>query len=123
MFLFRFLGTTFEGAGCFALAIEEINRDASLLPNLTLGVSLWDSRVNLHSGYKDCTPNYRCWGSPPLAAVVGTTSSALSSPMARHLGLYKIPQVSSPETPIIMLNYIPITSIMGLLIYTKSNSF
>ena len=88
----------FEGAQSFAVAIEEIHRDASQLPNLTVGVSILDFRdmVSLAfqktesaRGHKGPIPNYSCHGSLPLAAVVGAARSAISIPMARYPALKK----------------------------------
>ena len=107
------------------LTVEEISRDARLLPTLTLGFSLRDLRdmvslalpetVNLHSGGKDPIPNYSCHSRPPLASVVGATRSALSIPMVRYQGRYKIPQVSGPETLMFMQHHLSVPRIMGFL--------
>ncbi|KAL6093148.1 hypothetical protein STEG23_010508 [Scotinomys teguina] len=91
-------------AQSFVFAIEEINRSAHLLPNLTLGFSIRNSgdSVNgaLHETMSFLTrqeepiPNYTCQHGSPQAALVGDTRSSLSVSMARLLGLYKFPQVS-----------------------------
>ncbi|XP_012663985.1 vomeronasal type-2 receptor 26-like [Otolemur garnettii] len=95
-------------AQSFVFAIEEINRDPHLLPNLTLGFSIWNSGDSVHgalhetmgflTGVEEPVPNYMCGLSPPRAALVGDTRSAVSIPMARLLGLYKFPQVSYSST-------------------------
>ncbi|XP_053460755.1 vomeronasal type-2 receptor 26-like [Nycticebus coucang] len=56
--------------------------------------------IYLVSGHKYPIPNYNCQASPSLAAVIGATRSAVSIPMARYLGLYKIPQVSYASSAI-----------------------
>nr|XP_044616146.1 extracellular calcium-sensing receptor [Equus asinus] len=91
-------------AQSLVFAIEEINRDARLLPNLTLGFSIFNSGDSVPgalyetmaflTGWEEPIPNYECQPSPPRAALVGDTRSAVSIPMARLLGLYKFPQVS-----------------------------
>eukprot|EP00072_Mus_musculus_P002714 NP_001074918.2 vomeronasal 2, receptor 54 [Mus musculus] len=88
----------------FVFAIEEINRSAHLLPNLTLGFSIRNSGDSVHgalyetmgflTGQKEPIPNYTCQHGSPQAALVGDTRSSLSVSMARLLGLYKFPQVS-----------------------------
>lgn len=94
-------------AQSLVFAIEEINRDARLLPNLTLGFSIFNSGDSVPgalyetmaflTGWEEPIPNYECQPSPPRAALVGDTRSAVSIPMARLLGLYKFPQVSHPK--------------------------
>ncbi|XP_068944312.1 vomeronasal type-2 receptor 116-like [Petaurus breviceps papuanus] len=87
----------------FVFATEEINRDIHLLPNLTLGFSIWDSgdsvagsllgTMDFLTGQGKLVPNYSCRTHPPLAALIGELRSALSVPIARWLGLYKFPQL------------------------------
>ncbi|XP_043849896.1 vomeronasal type-2 receptor 26-like [Dromiciops gliroides] len=88
----------------FVFAIEEINRDVYLLPNLTLGFSIWDSgdsiagaflgTMDFLTGQGKPVPNYSCRARPPPTALIGELRSALSMPLARWLGLYKFPQIS-----------------------------
>ncbi|XP_031246782.1 extracellular calcium-sensing receptor [Mastomys coucha] len=91
-------------AQSLVFAIEEINRSAHLLPNLTLGFSIRNSGDSVHgalyetmgflTGQGEPIPNYTCQHGSPQAALVGDTRSSLSVSMARLLGLYKFPQVS-----------------------------
>ena len=91
-------------AQSFVFAIEEINRSAHLLPNLTLGFSIRNSGDSVHGAVHEMMsfltrqeepiPNYTCQHGSPQAALVGDTRSSLSVSMARLLGLYKFPQVS-----------------------------
>ncbi|XP_029435602.1 extracellular calcium-sensing receptor-like [Rhinatrema bivittatum] len=84
-------------------AIEEINRDPALLPNITLGFWVYDSCLLLQralegtlrilTGWEETVPNYRCQKNQ-LAAVVGDAVSLSSIPMARLLGLFRYPQIS-----------------------------
>uniref|UniRef100_A0A8C5XJC6 G-protein coupled receptors family 3 profile domain-containing protein n=1 Tax=Microcebus murinus TaxID=30608 RepID=A0A8C5XJC6_MICMU len=98
----------FQVAQGFALAVEEINRDSHLLPNLTLGFSIQNSGDSVHealhktmgflSGCEEPIPNYTWGPNPPRAALVGDMRSMVSIPIARLLGLYKFPQVSHSST-------------------------
>ncbi|XP_012815773.2 taste receptor type 1 member 1 [Xenopus tropicalis] len=85
-------------------AIEEINADPEVLPNVTLGFHIFDTCKTLRraaqgtllmlSGGKEITPNYHCYKGPPLAGVIGDPASRRSILMAQILGLYRYPQVS-----------------------------
>ncbi|XP_069053511.1 extracellular calcium-sensing receptor-like [Lepisosteus oculatus] len=87
-----------------AFAIEEINRDPALLPNITLGYRLYDNCVNLAvalrvataliSGEEDSFTDYSCTGTPPVLAIVGDPGSTHSIAISRMLGLFRIPMVS-----------------------------
>ncbi|XP_063127918.1 vomeronasal 2 receptor 36 isoform X2 [Rattus norvegicus] len=88
----------------FVFAIEEINKSAELLSNLTLGFSIRNSGDSVHgalyemmgflTGQDEPIPNYTCQYGSAQAALVGDTRSSLSVSMARLLGLYKFPQIS-----------------------------
>ncbi|XP_075715702.1 extracellular calcium-sensing receptor-like [Rhinoderma darwinii] len=85
-------------------AIDEINRSPELLPNISLGFYAYDSCAVLQrelegtlwmlTGLYQAIPNYCCHKSPPLAAIIGHSSSTYSILMAHILGLYRYPQVS-----------------------------
>ncbi|EDL00987.1 mCG1025021 [Mus musculus] len=102
-------------AQSFVFAIEEINRSAHLLPNLTLGFSIRNSGDSVHgalyetmgflTGQEEPIPNYTCQHGSPQAALVGDTRSSLSVSMARLLGLYKFSQVSC-TTPYSLVNVV-----------------
>ncbi|KAL1769222.1 vomeronasal type-2 receptor 26-like [Sigmodon hispidus] len=95
---------SYRVAQSFVFAIEEINRNAHLLPNLTLGFSIRNSGDSVHGALHETMsfltrqeepiPNYTCQHGSPQAALVGDTRSSLSVSMARLLGLYKFPQIS-----------------------------
>ncbi|XP_056425699.1 extracellular calcium-sensing receptor-like [Hyla sarda] len=84
-------------------AIEEINADKFLLPNITLGFQLFDTCIHLSralwatfitlTGEDNPIPNYQCNKKVPLA-IIGDPISLLSIAMATILGVYRYPQVS-----------------------------
>nr|XP_014350166.1 PREDICTED: vomeronasal type-2 receptor 26-like isoform X2 [Latimeria chalumnae] len=83
-------------------AIEEINQNRKLLPNITLGFRIYDScflvqrategTIWLVTGHEEPIPNYRCQKQSPLAAILGDGPSHTSIPIARLLGIYSYPQ-------------------------------
>ncbi|XP_069053678.1 extracellular calcium-sensing receptor-like [Lepisosteus oculatus] len=94
----------FQEAQSMAFAIEEINRDPALLPNITLGYRLYDNCENLAvalraataliSGEDDSVTDYSCTGTPPVLAIVGDPGSTNSIAVSRILGLFRVPMVS-----------------------------
>uniref|UniRef100_H3AUD6 G-protein coupled receptors family 3 profile domain-containing protein n=1 Tax=Latimeria chalumnae TaxID=7897 RepID=H3AUD6_LATCH len=89
-------------------AIDEINQNPNLLPNITLGFEIYDScnmiakalegSLWMITGKKHPVPNYRCNLCSQLAAIIGTTGSRVSIPMAMLLGVYKYSQVGYSAT-------------------------
>uniref|UniRef100_H2ZX37 G-protein coupled receptors family 3 profile domain-containing protein n=1 Tax=Latimeria chalumnae TaxID=7897 RepID=H2ZX37_LATCH len=89
-------------------AVEEINKNKYLLPNIRLGFGIYDScflvlrategTMWLVTGQEDPIPNYQCREHSPLAPVIGSAASQVSIPMARLLGLYRYPQISYAST-------------------------
>ncbi|KAF7234536.1 Vomeronasal type-2 receptor 26 [Varanus komodoensis] len=92
----------------FLAAIQEINQNPRILPNITLGYSIYenyfDARIThdavvdlLSAGWAN-VPNYRCGRhKEPLVFIEGAAADT-SMQVAAVLGLYKIPQVSyAPE--------------------------
>uniref|UniRef100_A0A8C4TIB5 Extracellular calcium-sensing receptor-like n=1 Tax=Erpetoichthys calabaricus TaxID=27687 RepID=A0A8C4TIB5_ERPCA len=85
-------------------AIEEINRDQSLLPNITLGYKIYDNcvklpvalraAVSLISGHNSISTGYGCTGPPPVLAVIGDPGSTHSIVISRILSLFQMPLVS-----------------------------
>ncbi|XP_061575486.1 extracellular calcium-sensing receptor-like [Cololabis saira] len=95
----------FRHAMTMAFAIDEINKSSRLLPNVTLGYSLYDNcgalvigfsgALSLASGQEEQFPlQENCSGTPPVIGIVGDHYSTFSIAMANVLGLYKMPIVS-----------------------------
>ncbi|KAM3924623.1 extracellular calcium-sensing receptor-like [Leptodactylus fuscus] len=98
----------FQQLQALFFAVEEINKNEDILPNITLGFHWYDSceviSVNMAatlqvlSGDKTDIPNYRCLHSAPLSGFIGSSSSSLSIAVGHILGLYRYPQVSYYST-------------------------
>ncbi|KAM5171751.1 extracellular calcium-sensing receptor-like [Mantella aurantiaca] len=95
---------SFQQFYAMKFAIQEVNQDPSILPNVTLGFQAYDScdtlpmdlgsALQVLSGTKIAIPNYRCLSGIPLAAIVGPAISTHSILLAHILGLYKFNQIS-----------------------------
>ncbi|XP_044537930.1 vomeronasal type-2 receptor 26-like [Gracilinanus agilis] len=102
----RFMLKHYQHFLTFQFAVDEINKDPHLLPNITLGYQLFsnfhhnqltveNSLIWLSGKGKGPTiPNYNCDMQHKSVAVIGGMTSALSMAMAPLLGLYKVPQIS-----------------------------
>ncbi|XP_054836290.1 vomeronasal type-2 receptor 26-like [Eublepharis macularius] len=87
-----------------AFAVDEINRNPKILPNVTLGFHIYDTYNDDKMTYRTTLdllcklhryyPNYECDTQKKLMAVVGGLGSDTSFHMAKLLGLYKIPQLT-----------------------------
>ncbi|KAM9318704.1 extracellular calcium-sensing receptor-like [Pholidichthys leucotaenia] len=95
----------FRHAMTMAFAVDEINKSSDLLPNVTLGYSLYDNcgalliglsgALSLASGQEDLFLNQgNCSGPPPVLGVVGDHYSTFSIAISSVLGSYKMPIVS-----------------------------
>ncbi|XP_075433997.1 vomeronasal type-2 receptor 1-like [Ascaphus truei] len=98
----------FQQFQAMRFAMEEIDRRPDLLPNLTMGFQIYDScrvlqreldgTLKILTGQNQGIPNFSCREKPPLAAIIGHSTSTLSILMAHILGLYRSPQdCSNPK--------------------------
>ncbi|XP_075433873.1 extracellular calcium-sensing receptor-like [Ascaphus truei] len=103
-----FFSEVFQHFQAMRFSMEEINRRKDLLPNITLGFQIYDSCRKLQSevdgtlkiltGQNQGIPNFSCRENPPLAAIIGHSTSTYSILMAHILGLYRYPQISIYST-------------------------
>ncbi|KAM9039870.1 LOW QUALITY PROTEIN: vomeronasal type-2 receptor 26-like [Sarcophilus harrisii] len=85
-------------------AIEEINRNPNLLPNISLGFHIYnayhnddrilESSLMWLSGQGETIPNYSCERQRKSVVVIGGENSELTFSMGTLLELYKLPQIS-----------------------------
>ncbi|XP_077776746.1 vomeronasal type-2 receptor 26-like [Podarcis muralis] len=88
-------------------AVDEINDNPRILPNVTLGFHIYDSYTDSKMTYRTTMdllfkshhfiPNYKCGTQENVIGAIGGFSSDTSSRMADILGLFKIPQVGSEK--------------------------
>ncbi|XP_029964633.1 extracellular calcium-sensing receptor-like [Salarias fasciatus] len=95
----------FRHAMTMAFAIEEINKNSNLLPNVTLGYSLYDNCATLNVAFSAALSlasgqerqfllDENCMGIPPVVGIVGDPFSTFSIATSEVLGLFKLPLVS-----------------------------
>ncbi|XP_053305860.1 vomeronasal type-2 receptor 26-like [Spea bombifrons] len=92
----------------FVFAIDEINNNPNILPNVTLGYIVYDSCsdvmkaiegvMNILSGLKVAVPNYSCARRDKVVGFIGDLSSVTSLAVAHILSVYGYPQISYGTT-------------------------
>ncbi|XP_060232391.1 vomeronasal type-2 receptor 116-like, partial [Meriones unguiculatus] len=85
-------------------AIEEINRDLQLLPNVSLGFQVYNAfnsnkrtlegPLMLVSGKSDYIPNCQCKTQHKALGIISGTRPEFSTAIGTYLELYKVPQVT-----------------------------
>nr|XP_028569837.1 vomeronasal type-2 receptor 26-like [Podarcis muralis] len=85
-------------------AIDELNEDPALLPNITLGFRIYDDKENVRRIFQDSlsqlstrgklVPNYKCDRQDKLVSIIGSLDIKASRQMASILGTHKIPQTN-----------------------------
>ncbi|XP_026086105.1 extracellular calcium-sensing receptor-like [Carassius auratus] len=98
----------FQQAQTMAFAVNEINKNPNLLPNITLGYHLYDNcvrlgiafraAISLASGTEESFSNLNCTGPPPVIGIIGDPSSTPSIAISNVLGLFRVPIVSHYAT-------------------------
>uniref|UniRef100_A0A8C1VDG1 Olfactory receptor C family, q20 n=1 Tax=Cyprinus carpio TaxID=7962 RepID=A0A8C1VDG1_CYPCA len=106
---------SFQQAQTMAFAINEINKNPDLLPNITLGYHIYDNCVRLGmafraamsliSGTEKSFSNLNCTGPPPVVGIVGDPSSTPSIAISSVLGLFRVPIVRWDEKSTNTLTY------------------
>ncbi|XP_072006388.1 extracellular calcium-sensing receptor-like [Engystomops pustulosus] len=104
----RFNFENYQHFQALSFAVEEVNQNPNILPNVTLGFQAYDSCDVLHldlagalqvlSGIDSAIPNYRCLSNIPFTALIGAAVSTHSILLAHILGLYGYPQISHLST-------------------------
>ncbi|XP_073785882.1 extracellular calcium-sensing receptor isoform X1 [Danio rerio] len=99
---------SFQNVQTMAFAINEINMNPNLLPNIILGYHIHDNCVtfgmalraamSLVSGIEESFINLNCTGPPPIIGIVGHPSSTPSIAISSVLGLFRVPIVSHYAT-------------------------
>uniref|UniRef100_A0A8C5PDH9 G-protein coupled receptors family 3 profile domain-containing protein n=1 Tax=Leptobrachium leishanense TaxID=445787 RepID=A0A8C5PDH9_9ANUR len=103
-------------------AVDEINKNTEILPNITLGFRAYDScallqydlegALQILTGLDRHIPNYRCSSGVPFSSIIGSTISTHSVILASILGIYKFPQISHYSTSAILSDRIRFPSFL-----------
>ncbi|XP_041441620.1 extracellular calcium-sensing receptor [Xenopus laevis] len=104
----------YQGMHALMFALQEINKNPDLLPNITLGWQIFDTCTAMRrttqgmfwmlSGRQELTPNYHCNRESHLAGIIGDSASTRAILMAQILGLQHYPQISYYATSPLLSN-------------------
>uniref|UniRef100_A0A671NP04 G-protein coupled receptors family 3 profile domain-containing protein n=1 Tax=Sinocyclocheilus anshuiensis TaxID=1608454 RepID=A0A671NP04_9TELE len=96
--------TSFQQAQTMVFAINEINNNPNLLPNITLGYQIYDNCLRLGvafrgatalvSGTEETVSDLNCKGPPPVIGIIGDPGSTHSIAISSILGLFRLPMIS-----------------------------
>uniref|UniRef100_A0A8C1CY53 G-protein coupled receptors family 3 profile domain-containing protein n=1 Tax=Cyprinus carpio carpio TaxID=630221 RepID=A0A8C1CY53_CYPCA len=99
-----FYMTSFQQAQTMVFAINEINNNPNLLPNMTLGYQIYDNCLRLGvafrgatalvSGTEETVSDLNCKGPPPVIGIIGDPGSTHSIAISSVLGLFRLPMIS-----------------------------
>ncbi|KAF7235091.1 Vomeronasal type-2 receptor 26, partial [Varanus komodoensis] len=91
-----------------SFAVDEINKNPKILPNLTLGFHIingyyiaritYKASMGLLCTYHRFVPNFRCGAQKKIAAVIGGLATEASEILAIITAMYKIPQMVPRES-------------------------
>lgn len=106
----------FRHAMTMAFAIDEINKNSNLVPNVTLGYSLYDNCATLVMGFSAALSmasgqeehmllQENCAGTPPVLGIVGDSFSTFSIATSDVIGLFRLPIVSSVVLLCVIINF------------------
>uniref|UniRef100_A0A4W3ILW3 Extracellular calcium-sensing receptor-like n=1 Tax=Callorhinchus milii TaxID=7868 RepID=A0A4W3ILW3_CALMI len=103
-FVLKFQFRLFRFAMAMIFAIKEINKDQTLLPNITLGYWISDScgmvamsiktTFDFLNRLEETSTDSTCKRAPVVSAIIGDSSSARSSAIATIISPFRIPLVS-----------------------------
>ncbi|XP_069823875.1 vomeronasal type-2 receptor 26-like [Dendropsophus ebraccatus] len=89
-------------------SVDEINKDPSILPNLTMGYHIYDSCADprkairsilqILSGPGHIVPNYSCTRKKKVVGFIGDHFSLTTLPITQFLGIYPYTQISYGAT-------------------------
>ncbi|XP_032755269.1 vomeronasal type-2 receptor 116-like, partial [Rattus rattus] len=102
--VFKLYPNKYQHVLALVFAIEEINRNPHLLPNISIGYSVYNSEPNFAktlfntikylTGMDEAIPNYTFRGEMNTLAVITGTTWEISYQIGRFLVLYKYPQLT-----------------------------
>ncbi|XP_041441581.1 extracellular calcium-sensing receptor [Xenopus laevis] len=106
----------FQQLQALIIAVEEINKNPNIIPNITLGFQAYDScnvlqkdlegMFQILTGHGEAIPNYQCLKNISVAAVIGPYVSTHAILLANILGVYRYPQISHFATSRLLSNQV-----------------